>query len=716
MPATDLERLVVQLSADIKQYENSLNRARGQTARQARAIENRFAQMNRNISKGVNEAALGFARAFALIGGARGLQTLTDTATRIDNALRIAGQSGEGLERTYQSLFESATRNAAPLEALVQLYGRVSLVQGELGVSSERLLGFTDTVALALRASGQSAQEASGALLQLSQALGGGVVRAEEFNSIQEGAPTILQAAAAGIREAGGSVARLRQIMLNGELSSRAFFEGIQAGAPLLEQRVAGAVRTLDNRLSNLYTALINAAREFNSSARAGETFGNEIDRVAAFVNGLKFDSLIGQIQGVIGAFNSGVEAANGFAQALGRMTGLDNVGRWIAGEGGRREFFGGALTITSTADAERKGFWEEQAERDIRLRNKAYEEVAKDPTLYGPQLPPVAYAASGPLSRGGRRRGTQLNSISISDFPATGSSGSGAGSGRRSGGAGGGRDADSRFNDDIQAVRDRTAALIEEQRIVSLSYQEQEKRRMALDLEQSALAELREEARRKGQTDLDNIQLSGEQRRQIDEASEAYARQADALRRVQEAQDRAERSSEEFYDSFKSSTIGAITGVRSLSDALSEVAKRLGDMLLNSAFDSLFQPTTSSNSGGLFGGLFAGLFREKGGPVRRGQPYIVGEKRPEVFVPDQNGTILPRVPMSAPRMPDLANVAAARQSAAPSITFAPQIDARGASVEAVARLEEAMDRQQRDFAANVLTTMRKARKTRDWQ
>jgi hypothetical protein len=36
------------------------------------------------------------------------------------------------------------------------------------------------------------------------------------------------------------------------------------------------------------------------------------------------------------------------------------------------------------------------------------------------------------------------------------------------------------------------------------------------------------------------------------------------------------------------------------------------------------------------------GGFREKGGEARAGRAYIVGEKRPEVFVPDENGTILP--------------------------------------------------------------------------
>ena len=48
--ATDLERLVVQLSADVKGYQNALNRAQGITNRQARAIESRFARMNSNIN------------------------------------------------------------------------------------------------------------------------------------------------------------------------------------------------------------------------------------------------------------------------------------------------------------------------------------------------------------------------------------------------------------------------------------------------------------------------------------------------------------------------------------------------------------------------------------------------------------------------------------------------------------------------------------------
>lgn len=43
--------------------------------------------------------------------------------------------------------------------------------------------------------------------------------------------------------------------------------------------------------------------------------------------------------------------------------------------------------------------------------------------------------------------------------------------------------------------------------------------------------------------------------------------------------------------------------------------------------------------------GMSGAAFRADGGPVRAGMPYIVGERRPELFVPDRNGTVLPSVP-----------------------------------------------------------------------
>lgn len=50
---------------------------------------------------------------------------------------------------------------------------------------------------------------------------------------------------------------------------------------------------------------------------------------------------------------------------------------------------------------------------------------------------------------------------------------------------------------------------------------------------------------------------------------------------------------------------------------------------------------------------------RELGGPVTAGEPYLVGEKQPEVFVPQQSGTILPQA--SEPMMQTMASTQGGR-------------------------------------------------------
>jgi hypothetical protein len=275
---------------------------------------------------------------------------------------------------------------------------------------------------------------------------------------------------------------------------------------------------------------------------------------------------------------------------------------------------------------------------------------------------------------------------------------------------------ADQKIEEDIHGVRDRTAALKEETATVGLSYEEQEKRRMALDLEQEALKRLRQEAARKGQTDLDAIKLSPEQIAKIDAASDAYARQADELRKVRENQQIAEQAASEFYDTFKSDTIDAITGAKTLGEALDDIGKKLANMLLNNAFDALFKPRSGSSDGGIFGDIFGALghliggfggggsgsgdpwfgLRENGGPVEAGRAYIVGEKRPELFVPRTSGMIIPQVPAAG----------------GTTITYAPTIDARGADSAAVARIQETLARDKAEFSARVVKAVQKANKS----
>lgn len=265
----------------------------------------------------------------------RGAQSLIDQSTRIQNALKVAGLEGENLNKVYGRLFQSAQRNAAPLETLVTLYGRAALVQKELGVSQEEMLNFTDKIAMALRVAGTDAQSASGALLQLSQALGSGVVRAEEFNSILEGALPIAQAAAAGLKEAGGSVARLRQLVVDGKVSSEAFFRAFEAGSVMLEQKVAGAEMTVSQHLVRLRNVLIDAAKDFNTGSGAAEEFGKMLGAVTEYIEETDFSHYGKEIAKYIRWTDQARKSVMAWLQAHGEATGqalgTDAIGEWIA-------------------------------------------------------------------------------------------------------------------------------------------------------------------------------------------------------------------------------------------------------------------------------------------------------------------------------------------------------------------------------------------------
>jgi hypothetical protein len=69
-----------------------------------------------------------------------------------------------------------------------------------------------------------------------------------------------------------------------------------------------------------------------------------------------------------------------------------------------------------------------------------------------------------------------------------------------------------------------------------------------------------------------------------------------------------------------------------------------LGEIIEKMNTLNKFNPTLQVGKavGGLIGNAIPG--RASGGPVTRGQPYVVGEHRPELFVPDSNGTILPSI------------------------------------------------------------------------
>lgn len=141
-------------------------------------------------------------------------------------------------------------------------------------------------------------------------------------------------------------------------------------------------------------------------------------------------------------------------------------------------------------------------------------------------------------------------------------------------------------------------------------------------------------------------IQALGEQRSQYSEAEinavtaeiEAYNQKLEVLKQQQELADVLKSSMEDAFMSI-------IEGTESAKDAFKkmayEVIKELYRVLVVQRLVGSFNSQTGTGTGlvGLIAGVFGG--RESGGSVMAGQPYMVGERGPELVIPRHSGTVM---------------------------------------------------------------------------
>jgi len=84
-----------------------------------------------------------------------------------------------------------------------------------------------------------------------------------------------------------------------------------------------------------------------------------------------------------------------------------------------------------------------------------------------------------------------------------------------------------------------------------------------------------------------------------------------------------------------------AIKGGQSLGQSMTNILGSIADKAMDVALNMALWG--SSGTGGMLGGLFTGIFGSaQGGTIGRGNPRIVGERGPEIFIPHSSGEVVP--------------------------------------------------------------------------
>lgn len=342
----DIDELRAVMRMELNPFVRDLQKLNGVTAKSAKQVEATWIATNRRLDNIGAKMARSLIVPLAGISAAMSVQEVTRYAeawTRANNALAVAGVTGERQAKVMQELFQLSQANAAPLEATVQLYGRASMAAENLGASQSDLMGLTDAVGLALKVSGQSAEQASGALLQLSQTLQGNKVQAEEYNSLIDGLYPLLQAAASGSTRWGGAVSKLTADVKSGKVTAQEFFRAILAGSETLRSKANASTLTLGQAYTKVGNAMMKYVGETDSSlsatqrmAAALSSLADNFDQTADLalkLAGVLAAALIGRgIMGMVAVVPQAVTALSAFATML--RTGTFAAGAFSAALG----------------------------------------------------------------------------------------------------------------------------------------------------------------------------------------------------------------------------------------------------------------------------------------------------------------------------------------------------------------------------------------------
>ncbi len=290
--------------------------------------------MNKQLAT-AGKALIGVFSVSALTGAVRGIANAADSYNLMNARLKLATSSQEEFNTAQTELRRIATATQTPLESLATLYQRISRPLKEAGRSQKDILAVTEAVSTSFRVSGASAQEAENGVIQFAQALGAGALRGDEFNSVAEQAPRLMQALADSLDVPIGSLKEMAaQGLLTADVVTSALVEQLavlRTEAESLPETVGGAMTALSDRWSEA-VGQANVQPLIDAIRSLGDTLSDPVvvDNLVALASALA--TLAGTaVDGASEFVDLGKRIGYVAANAAGMVTELDKVDQEIA-------------------------------------------------------------------------------------------------------------------------------------------------------------------------------------------------------------------------------------------------------------------------------------------------------------------------------------------------------------------------------------------------
>ena len=125
-----------------------------------------------------------------------GALNLSDEMSQTASRINMMNDNLQSTNELVQSIRDAANRSRGSFSTMANLVARFGNNAKSAFSSAQEVVDFAEILQKQMTIAGTGTQEAANAMIQLSQAMGSGVLRGDEFNSIAEQAPNIVQAIA----------------------------------------------------------------------------------------------------------------------------------------------------------------------------------------------------------------------------------------------------------------------------------------------------------------------------------------------------------------------------------------------------------------------------------------------------------------------------------------------------------------------------------------
>lgn len=209
---------------------------------------------------------------------------MAEQAKMLRVKIKLLTGDAEVAGRVFDGLKEISKETGQSLKDTGELWQGLAISLKNTSATDGQLLNLVGTIQKMGALGGASAEQMSNSMRQFRQSIDGGVLRAEEFNSLLENTPTIVQTMA---RHMGLSMGQFRAEMLDGKITAERMVNAIQAATQETNEKFAQLPRTSGKAINELKVEVMGLVEQLDDLFGVSDGVVSAIDLITGGVEGL---------------------------------------------------------------------------------------------------------------------------------------------------------------------------------------------------------------------------------------------------------------------------------------------------------------------------------------------------------------------------------------------------------------------------------------------